>query len=155
MGYSVCLQPGVRPALKLNLESVIFKSDTKTFELRSAPSPSAPSTTHGTTTRPNKAERVSGADRYATSADVAEWAAENGLGWGWPVVATGRDFADALSAAAVCGAKRSVLLLADSVDAPTIGLLRQNRSRVVRAYVAGGTSAVSSAVESAVRNALR
>lgn len=48
-----------------------------------------------------------------------------------------------------------MLLLADSADAPTISLLRQNRSKVVRAYVAGGTSAVSSAVESAVRNALR
>ena len=48
-----------------------------------------------------------------------------------------------------------MLLLADSADASTISLLRQNRSRVVRAYVAGGTSAVSSAVESAVRNALR
>jgi putative cell wall-binding protein len=98
--------------------------------------------------------RLGGEDRYDTSAEVAEWAVANGLGWGRPVVATGHDFADALSAAAVCGANRSVLLLADSADAPTISLLRQNRSRVVRAYVAGGTGAVSSAVESAVRSAL-
>jgi hypothetical protein len=99
--------------------------------------------------------RLGGADRYATSARVAEWAAAFGLGWSRPVVATGRDFADVLSAAAVCGDNRSVLLLADSADAPTVSLLRENRSKVVRAYVAGGTGAVSGAVESAVRDALR
>jgi putative cell wall-binding protein len=100
-------------------------------------------------------ERLGGADRYATSSAVASWAMSHGLGWKKPVVATGKGFADALAAAAVCGQNGSVLLLADSASAPTLTLLRENASKVTSVMVAGGTAAVSETVDTAVREALR
>ena len=100
-------------------------------------------------------ERLGGADRYETSAKVAAWSATHGLGWSRPVVAAGRGFADALSAAAVCGKTGSVLLLADAASDPTLGLLRQMRASVDRVWVAGGEAAVSASLMGAIEDALR
>lgn len=100
-------------------------------------------------------ERLGGTDRYDTSAKVATWSASHGLGWSRPVVATGRGFADALSAAAVCGKTGSVLLLADAAGDPTLGLLRQTKASVDRVWVAGGEAAVSASLMGAIEDALR
>jgi hypothetical protein len=99
--------------------------------------------------------RLGGADRYETSAKVATWAAAHGLGWSRPYVATGRDFSDALSAAAVCGKTVSVLLLADAPTDLTIGLLREHASEISRVSVAGGEAAVPASVANAIADALR
>ena len=99
--------------------------------------------------------RLGGADRYETSAKVATWAAAHGLGWSRPYVATGRDFSDALSAAAVCGKTGSVLLLADAPTDLTMGLLREHASEISRVSVAGGEAAVPASVANAIADALR
>lgn len=88
--------------------------------------------------------RVAGADRYETSARLVE------IGnWSWPrdrmFFATGRNFADALAAAAAAGAERFPVLLIDGklsrFSDTTIDVLTSYRPTMV--YVAGGSSAVS------------
>ncbi len=57
-------------------------------------------------------ERIFGADRYATSANLAAWSVEYGYASKMFVgVATGLNFPDALGGGAACGSKSGVLLL--------------------------------------------
>jgi putative cell wall-binding protein len=88
--------------------------------------------------------RVAGADRYETSAQLITSGA-----WRSPrdriVIATGRNFADALSAAAAAGSERMPVLLVDgsasSFSQTTLDALESYAPSLV--YVAGGHSAVS------------
>lgn len=87
--------------------------------------------------------RLAGADRYATSAAVAQ---------AWPsgidvaYVVNGRDFPDALAAASRAGADRVPVLLSDptSLPTPTRGALERLRPRTI--VVVGGSAAVSTKV---------
>lgn len=98
--------------------------------------------------------RLGGDDRYQTSGAVATWAADNGLGWSKPGVATGISAPDALAGSAFCGANSSVLLLADDSDDSNVKLLRENKAKIRKVYVLGGESAVGPAVYSAIVNAV-
>ena len=88
--------------------------------------------------------RVAGADRYETSAKLI-----NSGAWRSPrsriVIATGTNFADALSAAAAAGSERMPVLLVDgnasSFSQTTLDALEDYEPSLV--YVAGGHSAVS------------
>jgi putative cell wall-binding protein len=91
--------------------------------------------------------RLSGADRYQTSAAIASWAADQGLGWSRAHVATGTNFADALAGAASAGVNSSCLLLADSASSPTITELKKHASEVRSVTLLGGNQAVSGEVE--------
>lgn len=88
-------------------------------------------------------ERVGGANRYATAADLASY-----YGSGQPRVflVSGEDFPDALAAAALAGKQHTPLLLTrrDRLDATTIAQLdRLNPGEIV---VLGGTQVISDAV---------
>ncbi|MBS3956548.1 MAG: S8 family serine peptidase [Clostridiales bacterium] len=107
---------------------------------------------------PNGAvERVAGDDRYETADEVASRviAAANASG-GWDgtiLVATGANFPDALSAAPLAAANAWPIVLAH----PAHGLLPTTRSvmaGVDRAFVLGGTGAVSAVTESGLRDLL-
>ncbi|MFN3707868.1 cell wall-binding repeat-containing protein [Microcella sp.] len=94
--------------------------------------------------------RLGGADRYATSRAIAEFAFPRASE---AYIATGSGFADALSAGAA-GANRDapVVLVpgaASSVDSATRSLL--TRMRVKQIYVTGGTGVVSSGVVTSLR----
>ena len=94
--------------------------------------------------------RLGGADRYATSRAIAEFAFPRASE---AYVATGAGFADALSAGAA-GANRAapVILVpgaSSGVDSATRSLL--NRMRVSRIYVAGGTGVISNGVVTSLR----
>ncbi|MGB3184774.1 MAG: cell wall-binding repeat-containing protein [Ornithinimicrobium sp.] len=92
--------------------------------------------------------RISGADRYATSATMASsWTA------GVPTVFVvgGTGFADALSAAARAGAEESPLLLTRSGSLPPETVVELERLRPDRIVVVGGTSAVSDEVVDTLR----
>ncbi|RZT58061.1 putative cell wall binding repeat protein [Microcella alkaliphila] len=94
--------------------------------------------------------RLGGADRYATSRAIAEFAFPRASE---AYIATGAGFADALSAGAA-GANRAapVVLVpgtASSVDSATRALL--TRMRVSQIYVAGGTGVVSGGVVTSLR----
>lgn len=98
--------------------------------------------------------RDAGRDRYETSRIVIDRAFPAGSTT-LAYVATGRDFPDALSAAAAAGAVGAPVILVDGrgsgVDAATRNLL--TRLGVSRVVIAGGTGVVGSAVASALRAA--
>lgn len=96
--------------------------------------------------------RLEGADRYQTSAAIANYALANGLAASSLSVATGRGAADALAGSAVCGKKESVLVLVDDAHAWSDGdyaidhVIKPNSALVDAGMVFGGTKAVSSEV---------
>ena len=98
--------------------------------------------------------RVAGATRYATSVAVARWARSNGLGMQGVVYATGANYADALSGAALAGRSRAVMLLVSSGSGEAVSYSAGFRGRVSRAYVAGGVGAVGRPVAEAIADAL-
>ncbi|WP_248150736.1 cell wall-binding repeat-containing protein [Microbacterium aoyamense] len=96
--------------------------------------------------------RISGADRYETSVSLALAAFTN---VSTAYIATGADFADALAASAIAGAKKAPVFLVDgkagAVDARTLAALRS--LGVTQAVIAGGTGAISAGVETSLKNA--
>jgi putative cell wall-binding protein len=98
--------------------------------------------------------RIGGNDRYETSAKIA---ANVDSCTEWAVVVSGTSFADALSANYLAGALESnvpsyvpVLLVGtDSVPASVAAYM--SSAGVKNVYIVGGTSAVSAAVESALK----
>jgi putative cell wall-binding protein len=109
--------------------------------------------------------RVAGPDRYATSAAVAALGLERGHRLDEVYLATGRDFPDALAAGPVAAAGEwgapdgGLVLLVDGRDpagsAATTALLAERSDEIERALLFGGTAAISSEVEAAIRTALR
>ena len=98
---------------------------------------------------PSYVERLSGADRYGTAAAVSASVFTNPSAVSKVFVATGGNFPDALAAAAAGGyVGGPVLLVGDTVPAATASELARLNPSVI--YVVGGTSVVSSAVESAL-----
>lgn len=95
--------------------------------------------------------RLAGADRFGTSAAAARLALERFDGEQRPVIlATGRDYPDALAAGALAGRLDAVLGLVpdrDLADAPDVrALLTEYAARLDRAVLVGGSAVVSDAV---------
>ena len=95
--------------------------------------------------------RLSGADRFATSAAVA---ATFNPGVRAVYAATGLDFPDALAAAAAAGASGSPMVLTRPTALPDVIRAEIVRLNPSRAVIAGGPSAVSATVEAAIRDAV-
>jgi putative cell wall-binding protein len=95
--------------------------------------------------------RLSGPDRYSTSAAVAAT-----FDSGVPAVyaATGRNFPDALAAAAAAGSNGSPMVLTNPLALPEAIRAEIVRLNPSRAVIAGGLAAVSSAAEAAIREAV-
>lgn len=89
--------------------------------------------------------RVFGADRFATSASTADWAFD---ATGTVVIATGRNYADALAASALCGSYSAPLLLTDTNQLPSCIANAVTALGANRAFVIGGRKAVSDNVVS-------
>jgi len=91
------------------------------------------------------AKRVAGTDRYATSAA----ASRRGFPCGAPavVVCTGENWPDALGGAGLAGAVHGPVLLTRASALPTDIEAEIKRLGAVKAYVLGGTGAVSDAVK--------
>ena len=94
--------------------------------------------------------RKSGNTRYETSAEIARWTMEHGLGMNGAVYTTGANFPDALAAGPLSGKSRSTTLLVENAKSPAIALSANYRDKVNRAYVVGGTNAVSLAAANAI-----
>lgn len=109
------------------------------------------------------AVRISGADRYAVSATMAEYALDGGpalpqtLRTDRILVASGQVFPDALAGSVLAARSRGPLLLTkgSSLSAPTSSFLRRRAYRVLECYVLGGTGTVAPVVAGAVADALR
>ncbi len=112
-------------------------------------------------------ERLSGDDRYATSAQVASWETLSmekaafqptvELSYNNCACATGKNFPDALAGGALCGHKGSVLMLVD--DGTYQGLINvnetisSNKLLIDNGYYLGGESAISSALQKKIYRA--
>lgn len=89
-------------------------------------------------------ERISGEDRYETSAEVAERLFPSATA---VVLATGSNFPDALAGAAMAGRSGApVLLVGDTLPDAVRDYLEDRASQITEVYVLGGDLAVSDAV---------
>lgn len=88
-------------------------------------------------------DRIGGEDRYETSMLVASWELGQGLSMSGMAFATGCDFPDALSGAALCGSKHSVLLLADQGLESTMRFAYDRRDLIDHGYILGGPNALA------------
>lgn len=97
-------------------------------------------------------ERIAGEDRYATAVVVAQK--------GFPstapavVLASGENFADALTGSAVAGAAGGPLLLTRAAGLTPVTAIALGQLKPATVYIMGGEVAVTPAVETAVRAAL-
>jgi putative cell wall-binding protein len=94
-------------------------------------------------------ERIDGADRYETAANIAEWAWDNSMAdFGVTGIATGEDFADALSGGAGVGSMNGVLLLnpAAMVHPACEDALQAHADEIEALLVFGGPAALSDSV---------
>jgi putative cell wall-binding protein/glucose/arabinose dehydrogenase len=99
-------------------------------------------------------ERVSGADRYATAAALAERA----FGWGWTDfsyvgVARGTDYPDGLAGGVAAGSRGGVLVLTEPtrLSPPAADALIRHQGDITGVAVYGGTRAVGAAAFEMVR----
>ena len=98
--------------------------------------------TNGTVTR------IAGADRYETSAMVSAATFDPGVSVAY--VATGADFADALSGAAAAGAAGGPVLLVRPDSIPSTIAAELTRLKPTSIVLLGGTSSISGAVQTAL-----
>ena len=105
--------------------------------------------------RARDVRRLAGADRYATSAEVADEAVARGVGTDEVWLATGADWPDGLVAGAAAGSRGVPLLLVDGRDlegSPASRAWLEDRSADLRTvHLAGGNAAIDDAVEAALR----
>lgn len=100
-------------------------------------------------------ERVAGADRYETSAKVADLAAAAGAEAGHPWLTTGRNWPDALTAAPATALDGGVLLLVDGhnpVGSPKVHTWLMGHDD--RGVVVGGPAAITPGVRAAIEGSL-
>ncbi|MFX0537216.1 cell wall-binding repeat-containing protein [Ornithinimicrobium sp. Y1847] len=132
---------------RLNPSSVTFVGGTGAVPEVSAQAIMA--ATHGASQK-----RLSGTNRFATSAAVS---ASGAFPSSRPevFVASGRAYPDALTIAAVAGARKAPLLLTDTGSLPGPIGTEIRRLPTPRAIIAGGTGAVNETVAAAIKAALR
>lgn len=100
--------------------------------------------------------RKGGATAYETSAAVARWCVSQGMKADNTGVATGRDYYDALTGAALCGKNDAVLILAaDDYEAAATSFIKSNKASIKHAYVFGGPAAVSAKTYTVLQSALK
>ncbi|MDP4179180.1 MAG: leucine-rich repeat domain-containing protein, partial [Bacillota bacterium] len=98
--------------------------------------------------------RIAGTNRYKTSFEVAKYLDKNPKAI---AVATGNNFADALSFSSIAAMKGDPILLTakDSIDDGIKQYINDNSSTITTSYVIGGTGAVSDSVLNSLKNPIR
>ena len=101
--------------------------------------------------------RISGADRYGTAAAIATLFPASfvgDLGGNGPtaVVATGVNFADALSAGGMCNAAAFPMVLTDPSTLPSSSQNALTQDKIKHVVIMGGTGAVSANVATQIQN---
>lgn len=99
-----------------------------------------------------KITRISGADRYATAAAISAHRFTDPTKVSTLVVATGTDFPDALSAAPLATKFGGPLLLTSPTALPAATTTEIKRLKPSKILIVGGTGAVSTTVESALKS---
>lgn len=98
----------------------------------------------------NGTQRISGANRYATAAEVA-----SGFDPGLPVVyiASGENFADALGGGAAAAAEGGAMVLTAKATLPAETKQALQSLKPKQVVILGGTGAISTTVENAINTA--
>lgn len=100
-------------------------------------------------------ERVAGADQYATSAAIANWAVDRGiLFWNKAAFATGSSPYDALAGSVLQGRSVSVLLLVGDTSSATIRSVVDHRGSISAIRYFGGAAAVSHGMRSYIERSM-
>jgi putative cell wall-binding protein len=107
--------------------------------------------------------RISGADRYAVSAAMAEYGLDGGPAFPQTLrtdrimIASGRVFPDALAGSVLAARSCAPLVLTDGarLSSATNSFLRRRAYRVTRCYVLGGTGTIAVSTAASVADALR
>jgi putative cell wall-binding protein len=104
--------------------------------------------TENTEEHTRNTERLGGANRYETSVKVSQagWSTADNV-----VLARGDEFADALSAAPLAKQLNAPILLTSTKALDSTVIAELKRLKVKKVYVIGGTGAISTAVENAVK----
>ena len=91
--------------------------------------------------------RLAGSTRYDTSAKIAKFELKSGTGFtpNCTLLATGRNFPDALAAGSLAGKRMAPLLLVDPGASQASAFMSSFKGDVSQVTVVGGTSAVSDA----------
>lgn len=91
-----------------------------------------------------KITRLAGSTRYETSAKIADFELSSGLGFTMDglLLATGRNFPDALAAGPLAGRGPSPLLLVDPGASYACSYLSGHRNEISRVTVVGGNAAI-------------
>jgi len=92
---------------------------------------------------------IAGTNRYTTSVEISKVAFPGGSDW--VVVATGNNWPDALGGSALAGALGGPILLTDTNTLPAAVSAEITRLGADRAVILGGTAAVGTPVESALK----
>ena len=99
-------------------------------------------------------QRLAGDDRYETSLAIAAFEIGEGMDASNPAVATGNDFPDALTGAALCGSRNSILLLVTDKDETTVdeavSYLASYKDSRVEGYIFGGEVVIPDAIETSI-----
>ncbi|NMN01644.1 BspA family leucine-rich repeat surface protein [Bifidobacterium panos] len=98
--------------------------------------------------------RLAGQTRYETSVNIAKWTQKNGLGMDGVVYARGDDYPDALVSGPLAGRNKAPVLLVSGGDNSAVSYSAGFKGKVSKAYVAGGTAAVSKDTANAPADAL-
>ena len=89
-------------------------------------------------------KRLGGANRYATSAKIADYALSRGMSLDRMAFATGANFPDALAGGALCGKRGSVLLLVDTWGLTGLYdfMIESHYGEFERSYLLGSSSSL-------------
>lgn len=101
------------------------------------------------------AERLAGADRYKTSAEVAKWCLKQGMGMDGAVFASGEGFADALSAGPLAAGSDAAIMLVRNASSPAVALAGEHSDGVKHAWVVGSSSVVDARTMNAIATTLK
>jgi putative cell wall-binding protein len=97
--------------------------------------------------------RWSGADRYATAAQIAEQGTATMVNdYAFVGIATGTNYPDALAGGVASGMESGVMLLTapDNLSSPASSALQAHAGEVAEVELFGGTGALSTSIETAV-----
>jgi len=135
LGYGYSLGSGVVGSATIRSITVGCTTTPFGFDLDTLPVPTT--------------ERIFGADRYETAVEVSQRFFDEGADTVF--IATGAGFADALSAAPAAAGEGAPLLLTRPTALPATVAAELERLSPVTVVIVGGTGAVSTAVENAIR----
>ena len=93
---------------------------------------------------------IKGSTVYDTNKAVVDFELKSGMTTDKPVVATGENYADALTGAPLAGKNNSVMVLVKDANSAGVSVLAANKTKIKHGYFLGGIAAIPDAVCTAI-----